>query len=1146
MSIFRESFPQFVRNQIKLREALISGDVRNVAMRHLNSRSSWVRMSSSVNVNGSSDLAKSNVLFNGTSTNTGAGTYKTNEGFGNTNGTYKKGPLGFRPMPGIDNITVKNRGAYGSLREVTVNFKCWDINQLEDLEVLYMRPGYTVLVEWGWSNYLAGSADKPRVEQMKEYYDILNIAQPKTISEITKELREKIENSQGNYDAMFGKVKNYSWTARTDGGYDCTTTIISVGEVIESLKVNNTNIAINAAAVAVGGTILNDYKFFANYTEKGKIIDSYSKNQLAGIFNELYAYAATYDTSGSLSEGFSRQLKVTDYEEKPILDFFVVDSPGGVPKLSDEDAKKSILQGNIQAYITLESLCEVLNNSVLKQSGSPLKIYTKSRNNDGDFVNNTCLWNPLQVSVEPSTCIISSPVWEAGVNLKALVSGSSSEIEALKQAEAAQGIGLPEESSIAYAAMNKLLANAMSSSTDEGDLYIVVNEYVRFKKGDRKNGNRSSLEVEKAIQELQKQYEILRGSAKTIDQVYKFDELDGDIEEDANRNAEYWTFENVTGGTFTKGIFDINQETTDYTVTNILEARDDDWIPKFKKESNLTFNQALKVFDSDWEDSWIEGVLSSVKNTKKIDQIITNDLTSADRVKEAQQKAESTQAQVNANKSIIQYVGNLYKNFVDAERGVIGNIYINLDYLYKKAIADIGNTDRQEKNEISLYDFVKGILKDVQAAIGNLNSFEIYVNDEYASIIDINFTGNLDTAQNAFKIEVQNKKSVVRNYTLQSQIFPEQSSMISIAAQANQDLLNTDSSTLKAYSRNITDRTLKIPDDLQKLNDQYFKKIQDKYDAINKIYSKISQFFTSTISDTSVSPTTSVSSNNEYKNALRDLIQFSRNYFVMPGSNETFNVIIPTKLSLTLDGLGGVIIGNLFKISENALPKGYKGSGYGSQLGYIVTDISQDVKNGEWTTTIGAQTIVLDKPKEADENTKWDYSKLIIDLDTSTSVNENANKVSIKVKEGSAVKTVLFPVVDSLSISNGLKILMKAHAIQEGFREGTLSYRNNNPGNIVYDSLYKKYGAVKDPGSKFAKFPNLSDGVNCKADYIYRVANGGHKAYPKNVTLLKYIETYAPASDNNVPTSYANFIVSYFAQNGITIDFNTKLSDIIK
>ena len=166
MSIFKESFPGYIQQQIETRQKLISGDIRNAAVKHLNSRSSWVRMSSSINVNGSADLAKNNVLFNGVSSNTGAGQYQMNKGFGNNNGTYKKGPLGFRPMPGIDNISVKNKGAYGSLREVVVNFKCWDINQLEDLEVLYMRPGYTLLIEWGWSNYLV--EDKSGNGQLKQ------------------------------------------------------------------------------------------------------------------------------------------------------------------------------------------------------------------------------------------------------------------------------------------------------------------------------------------------------------------------------------------------------------------------------------------------------------------------------------------------------------------------------------------------------------------------------------------------------------------------------------------------------------------------------------------------------------------------------------------------------------------------------------------------------------------------------------------------------------------------------------------------------------------------------------------------------------------------------------------------------------------
>jgi hypothetical protein len=156
--------------------------------------------------------------------------------------------LGIRPMPGITNIDVKSKGAYGSLREATVNFQCWDIKQLEELELLYMRPGYSVLLEWGWTPFLDNNN---KYTTRVEYTDIIDTAHNKeelfrlqyAKSADGNYVNEKGEKQttkgyQGNYDAMYGTIKNYGWTARMDGGYDCHTSIVSMGEIMESLKIN--------------------------------------------------------------------------------------------------------------------------------------------------------------------------------------------------------------------------------------------------------------------------------------------------------------------------------------------------------------------------------------------------------------------------------------------------------------------------------------------------------------------------------------------------------------------------------------------------------------------------------------------------------------------------------------------------------------------------------------------------------------------------------------------------------------------------------------------------------------------------------------------------------------------------------------------
>jgi hypothetical protein len=68
-----------------------------------------------------------------------------------------------------------------------------------------------------------------------------------------------------------------------------------------------------------------------------------------------------------------------------------------------------------------------------------------------------------------------------------------------------------------------------------------------------------------------------------------------------------------------------------------------------------------------------------------------------------------------------------------------------------------------------------------------------------------------------------------------------------------------------------------------------------------------------------------------------------------------------------MDGIGGLIIGHIFKIPEELLPRGYKGETLGSKLGHIVTSIGHSVSNNDWTTNIDAQTIVLDNPLGANE-----------------------------------------------------------------------------------------------------------------------------------------------------------------------------------
>lgn len=154
------------------------------------------------------------------------------------NSSYTYGSYGFSPMPGIESIDVKTLNR-GSLKKATVKLKANNRQQFAILDLLYMRLGYTVLLEWGNSLFVNNQYGQKTVlrstlveefffktESGGNYFDILD------------KIEDKRAEYSANYDGIVGKVSNFNWSFNVDGSYDIELTIISLGDVIESLKTN--------------------------------------------------------------------------------------------------------------------------------------------------------------------------------------------------------------------------------------------------------------------------------------------------------------------------------------------------------------------------------------------------------------------------------------------------------------------------------------------------------------------------------------------------------------------------------------------------------------------------------------------------------------------------------------------------------------------------------------------------------------------------------------------------------------------------------------------------------------------------------------------------------------------------------------------
>jgi hypothetical protein len=244
-----------IAEQIEARKKIIgktSGRTDEDLM-YMNAKTGWVKLSSGVNtlsedevaqfrrqegrkdIRGGNGLAKENVLFGGIlKPSEGLREGLDTSGNVNTDKAYLLRPsTGFRPMAGITSMTVKSKNTYGTLREAEVSFSVWSLEEFEVMERLYLRPGFTMLLEWGHSLYINNSGKLQKtIETISPGLFFRSNQQMSNITDAIKEVREK---SNYNYDGMVGYCKNFSWKYNSNGGYDCTVSITSAGEVIESL-----------------------------------------------------------------------------------------------------------------------------------------------------------------------------------------------------------------------------------------------------------------------------------------------------------------------------------------------------------------------------------------------------------------------------------------------------------------------------------------------------------------------------------------------------------------------------------------------------------------------------------------------------------------------------------------------------------------------------------------------------------------------------------------------------------------------------------------------------------------------------------------------------------------------------------------------
>jgi hypothetical protein len=432
--IIGESFKSWVRDQIKVRqEKLSNNNNRNDdILKYITNKGTFIRLSSGVNIEDSNYLAANFPIFGGditfaAGTSNGSiniGAPKTGNATsiraisggpitapgGTINSYWWSEKFGYAPPPGIVSAEVRPL-EMGQIREANIQIVCHNLEQFEIIEQLYLRLKYSIFLEWGHTMYYDNKGNFIKNAPIQNNLFNQFISNANNHIEFLKTIEKKRQESNGNYDAFLGFVTNFEWSLRPDGGYDITLRAYSLGDVIESLKVNvnfpiigenwnnnsdvtNDYIALNRDRSTLHYILYKLKKEIDIQSSGGRIyaLDGFNNGGKSSIHTgEIKRITGLKVNNISPQEKWDVANNILTYQEF---------TSGYYPNLSNSINGK-------QYFIKLGSLLRIINNFLLlyntNAKDSPLI------NINYDYDSNLCFTLPRQSSTDPRVCVLDLP-----------------------------------------------------------------------------------------------------------------------------------------------------------------------------------------------------------------------------------------------------------------------------------------------------------------------------------------------------------------------------------------------------------------------------------------------------------------------------------------------------------------------------------------------------------------------------------------------------------------------------------------------------------------------------------------------------------------------------------------------------------------
>ena len=331
----------------------------------------------------------------------------------------------------------------------------------------------------------------------------------------------------------------------------------------------------------------------------------------------------------------------------------------------------------------------------------------------------------------------------------------------------------------------------------------------------------------------------------------------------------------------------------------------------------------------------------------------------------------------------------------------IGHIYFNIQRLRQTYQSMKYDEDGAVKEDFYMYDYVKKIWDNVNDACGDNHDFKITTDLERPNlvrVVDMRYQSNANLKpEDIIKLNIQSNDSIVRDFAYNTSIPSAMSSTIAVAAQAPKNADSLEAASFGAFHKNISNRfasfvTPKSPikpseKEIEIMADSFKEKMNTYQQGLKDLAKHMDNILKGeflVIGDGGDAVRSEDIGKHKglvgaVKRAAEELIQMYpqngnghyKGEIIKQSVEKPTSAIIPLKFNATLDGIGGIVIGNVFKLPPSRLPRGYKDA----NIAFVVMGEDQTITAAQdWTTKITGQMIMLPtKPKgEAQNANGWD------------------------------------------------------------------------------------------------------------------------------------------------------------------------------